>query len=618
MVVEHLDIAFFIPLLTSLVIGLAATPLVRRLAIRYGWMAHPTQDRWHKRPTALMGGIAIFAAFGVPLLLRADFGSLRQLLQNHSPGAMTHPPALGSVIGIGATLFFALGLVDDIRRIKPHTKLVGQILVASLVAFLGYRLAWFTSMTLDAFFTIIWIVGITNALNLIDNMDGLCAGVGAIAALFLALLYQAQQPESSVIALMLAGALTGFLVFNTNPASIFMGDCGSLVVGFTLAMLCVSSPETSRPNWLATLAVPVLILMVPIFDTTLVTLIRLLSGRKASTGGKDHTSHRLVLMGFSERSAVWFLYVIGLVSGIAALVVSRSDSLTSPAVIIPLALAVLLMGIYMAQLRIYPEREFSRLRNHTFTPVLLELTYKRQLAMVILDFGLVAFSYYLCYRLRFDSGDFRYYFPVFLRSLPAVIGCKLMALYAMGVYRGIWSDMGAADVFAFLKASTAASLLSVAAVTFLYRFRDFSKGIFLIDWLLTTAFLLGTRGFFRLFGDTVKRRTLRGERVMIYGAGRGGELLMRELLNNPRLRMRPVAFIDDDPLKCGKKLQGYPIIGPVGQLEEQLERWEIGGILISIRQTEAQRLQTIKSLCRAHRLFVKQFTICLDPLDLES
>ena len=129
----------------------------------------------------------------------------------------------------------------------------------------------------------------------------------------------------------------------------------------------------------------------PIFDTTLVTLIRLLSGRKASVGGKDHTSHRLVLMGFSEKKAVLFLYTVATVSGVSAMFVSTSDTLTSPAVIIPVALAIILMGIYLSQLRVYPEKEFSLLRDRSYTPILIELTYKRQLIQVLLDLCLIAF-----------------------------------------------------------------------------------------------------------------------------------------------------------------------------------------------------------------------------------
>jgi UDP-GlcNAc:undecaprenyl-phosphate GlcNAc-1-phosphate transferase len=501
---------YLIPLL-SFLLCLAATPLVRILAVKKGWVAHPSEQRWHKKPTAMLGGIAIYLGIAATLLFQADFSTIWPHFFRTS--ALVHLPSLGAVIWLGMTLLFALGLLDDFWHVKPQTKLVGQILVASLVTFLGFRLNWFTSLTLDTMVTIAWIVGITNAFNLLDNMDGLCAGLGFIPAVFLAVLFWETMPQAALIAMIVAGALAAFLIYNFNPASIFMGDCGSLIIGFVLAVLSLYVSEIDATNVLSNFAVPVMLLLVPIFDTSLVTFIRLLSGRKASVGGRDHTSHRLVLMGFSEKRAVLYLYGLGAVCGVSALFASRSDTLTSPVVIIPVALVTVLMGIYLAQLRIYPEKEFSLLRDRPYTPILIELTYKRQLLQVILDLGLISFSYYLSYRLRFSSEVFYYYFKVFLHSLPAVIACKFAAFFTMGIYRGLWGSMGSSDIVGYLKASSFATILSVAVVTFIYRFVDFSKGIFVIDWLLTTALLLGTRGSFRFFVDTLKHKTLSGERL---------------------------------------------------------------------------------------------------------
>ena len=540
------------------------TPAVRWAAIRHQWVARPRQDRWHKKTTALMGGIAIYIAVAVPFFYAADFLSIWEYMTiaNRS----VQPVSLAAVLFIGASFLFLLGLFDDVRNIKPHSKLIGQILAASLVAFLGYRLNWFHSLTLDTMATLFWIVGITNAFNLIDNMDGLCAGVGAVAAGCLAFIFAGASAEAFQVSLVMAGALAGFLIYNFNPAKIFMGDCGSLVIGFSISVLALFFDQARPANPLALVAVPILVLLVPILDTSLVTVIRILSGRKASTGGRDHTSHRLVLMGFSERKAVLMLYLIGAIAGLAAVYVSISDTLSSPAVIIPVAIAMVLMGVYLSQLRVYPEKEFSRLRDRSFTPVLVELTYKRHMVLVILDFILVAFAYYLSYRLRFDGSQFSYYFQVFLKSLPIVIGCKIAVFFIMGIYRGLWGFISTNDVFLYIRGSLAASLLSVVAVTFIYRFKDFSKGLFIIDWVLTTGLLLGARGSFRMFAETQKRQNLAGDTVVIYGAGRGGELLLREILNNNRLNVRPIGFIDDDGLKKGKKIQGYPILGDLSNL----------------------------------------------------
>jgi UDP-GlcNAc:undecaprenyl-phosphate GlcNAc-1-phosphate transferase len=600
----------------SFLLCLVLTPIIRQIAIRKGWMAHPTQERWHKKPTALFGGIAIYLGIAVPTLFLTDFSTLVFQVTVQQNGKVLPSPFV--VIWVGATVLFILGLMDDIIHIKPHTKLVGQIIVASFVTFLGFRLQWFTSLTLDTMVTIVWIVGITNAFNLLDNMDGLCAGVGFIAALTLALLFWGTVPAYSILALIIAGALLAFLIFNFNPASIFMGDSGSLLIGFTLSMLALLHSGNGGLNQISLYAVPVMIMMVPILDTTLVTLIRILSGRKASAGGKDHTSHRLVLMGMSEKGASLFLYGIGAIAGLSAIFVDRTDTLTSPAVIIPVGLSILLMGIYLAQLRVYPEKEFSLLRDRAYTPILIELTYKRQLLLVILDFGLIAFAYYLSYRLRFDEAAFAIYFKIFLRSLPAVIALKFLAFFVVGIYRGIWQYMSTSDVYVYVKASSFASLLTIVAVTFIYRFENFSKGIFVIDWFLTTGLLLGTRGSFRLFVDTMKRKTLAGDAVLIYGAGRGGEILLREILNNPSLGIKPMGFIDDDPLKSGKKLQGYPIMGSFSNLDKLIKDHQVRGLLLSFMNKDIIHQNKIKQFCRTKGLYLKQFSVCFDEIDLSS
>ncbi|MEX1347363.1 MAG: glycosyl transferase [Desulfobacterales bacterium] len=605
---------FLIPSLAFL-LCLAATPVVRKIAKRKGWVAYPSKQRWHKQPTALLGGVAIYFGIASALFFMADFSTI--LPHFFRTSNSVNLPSLGAVIWLGMTFLFFLGLLDDFLHIKPHTKLVGQILVALLISFLGFRLHWFESLTLDTMVTIAWIVGITNAFNLLDNIDGLCAGIGLIAVVFLTILFWVSTPDAAFIAMSVGGALAAFLIYNFNPATIFMGDCGSLVIGFCLAVLSLYISEAQGSSALSNFAVPIILLLVPIFDTTLVTLIRLLSGRKASVGGKDHTSHRLVLMGFSEKNAVLFLYTVATVAGVSAMFVSTSDTLTSPVVIIPVALAIILMGIYLSQLRVYPEKEFSLLRDRSYTPILIELTYKRQLIQVILDLCLIAFSYYLAYRLRFSSADFAFYFKVFLHSLPTVIACKFVAFFAMGTYKGIWGSMGSSDIFVLIKASTLATLLSVVAVTYIYRFTDFSKGMFLIDWLLTSVFLVGTRGSFRIFLDTIKRKTLGGEKAFIYGAGPGGELLLRELLNNKNLKIQPVGFIDDDSLKIGKRLQGFPILGAFKDLDMLLKKYGIGSLLISFNHKDPEQLLMLKRFCKSNNLHLKQFSINVTDIDLE-
>jgi len=600
----------------SFVICLFLTPVVRWTARRLRLVEEPRKDRWHKKPTPMLGGIAIYCAAALPLLWFADLGSIAKHLHLHSPGPVIFSPT--AVAWLGMTCLFLLGLFDDLTCVAPQNKLIIEIIVASLVAFLGYRLQWVSSLTVDTMLTIVWIVGITNATNMLDNMDGLCTGISLIAAVFFSLiLYTTASAEMLKIALLLAGALGAFLIYNFYPASIFMGDSGSLPLGFALAIMCLHPISRSVDFSISLYAVPILVLLVPIFDTALVTSIRLLSGRKPSIGGKDHTSHRLVLMGLSERRSVFWLYAIGSLSGLAAIFVQQHDDLAAPAVIIPLFVSVTLMGVYLAQIKVYPEKDLCLLRSSRFTPLLKQVAYKRQLFHVTFDLVLVSFSYYLSYRLRFGfTGQFGTYFQTFLSSLPAIIICKLAAFYSTGIYKGMWRYIALSDVFVYLKATLLGTLLSLAAVTYVYRFSSFSKGVFIIDWFLTTAFLVGFRLSFRFFREVMKRKTAEGENVLIYGAGQGGQLVLREILDNRHLFLRPVGFIDDDTMKVGKRLLGYPIMGTGTELEQVLKKHAISGVIISCRRMNEVNEKKLVETCSREGIFLKRFVIGLEDVHL--
>jgi len=327
-------------LLASFLTALALTPLVRMLARRIGAVARPKSDRWHTRPTAMLGGIAIYAAVIVPLL--AFLPATRQ----------------SRVVIAAATGLFLLGLLDDFLHIKPYQKLIGQLLGAAAVIAFGLVLPWTASHAVNVLITLIWLVGITNAVNMLDNMDGLAAGVSGISAAFLGLNFQATNHAAEALMLIVfAGALLGFLVHNHHPASIFMGDCGSMFVGFFLACSpLVSATGGGRSRSIAAvLAVPVLVLVVPIFDTTFVTLMRKAAGRAAMQGGRDHTSHRLVALGLSEKRAVWMLYAFAVGGGSLALVVRHAPLGISVAAIAVFTLLLSALAVSLARVRVYDE-----------------------------------------------------------------------------------------------------------------------------------------------------------------------------------------------------------------------------------------------------------------------
>ncbi|TKJ30424.1 MAG: undecaprenyl-phosphate alpha-N-acetylglucosaminyl 1-phosphate transferase [Chloroflexi bacterium B3_Chlor] len=294
----------------ALLLVLGATPVVRRVASRLGIVDRPDSRKLHRSPVPLLGGIAIYAGFIVALLLFGERWVVSELIS----------------ILVGATIVSFLGIWDDRWGVRPLLKLVGQTVAATIVIIFGVQVSFLPYPALNVAITFLWILGITNSLNLLDNMDGLSGGVGAVAAaLFLLLAAMNGQYLVGSLAAALMGVCIGFLYYNFNPATIFMGDAGSMFLGFILAVVGIKLRFPGRPS-MVTWMIPVVVLGVPIFDTTLVVISRLRQGMNPLIHpGKDHVSHRFVLMGLSQRKAVIVLYLISCALGLPAVFIMRAD-----------------------------------------------------------------------------------------------------------------------------------------------------------------------------------------------------------------------------------------------------------------------------------------------------
>jgi UDP-GlcNAc:undecaprenyl-phosphate GlcNAc-1-phosphate transferase len=293
----------------ALAFAVGGTPLARYVAARVGIVDQPNARKIHVNPIPLLGGAAIYAAFILALMLFGDRFYVSQLIG----------------ILLGATLVSFLGIWDDRQGMRPLLKLAGQVLASLILVASGVRVLLFGNVWLDAGLTIFWVVGITNAFNLLDNMDGLSGGIGAIAAVFFLLLAaMSGQYLVGSLAAALTGACIGFLYYNFNPASIFMGDAGSLFLGFVLAAVGIKLRFPSNVPWV-TWMIPVFVLGLPIFDTTLVTLSRLRRRVPFYQGGKDHVSHRLVAQGWTQREAVLFLYLVCGALGVLAMFLTTAS-----------------------------------------------------------------------------------------------------------------------------------------------------------------------------------------------------------------------------------------------------------------------------------------------------
>jgi UDP-GlcNAc:undecaprenyl-phosphate GlcNAc-1-phosphate transferase len=588
----------FVAVAASFCLALVLTYLVRAFARRFGFVAVPKTDRWHKKPTAMLGGVAIW--------LSVVIASLPFTLQT----------VYGKYILLACGFLFLVGLIDDLIHIKPYQKLIGQILGSAYVVYYGLSLPWTGSVILNMALAIFWLIGITNAINLLDNMDGLAAGIATIAAGFLALSFVNDgQYTEALIMMIFAGGLLGFLVYNSNPASIFMGDCGSMFVGFFLASSALINVSGGRSrSFLPVLAVPILVLFIPIFDTTFVTVLRKLSGRAASQGGRDHTSHRLVALGMSERYAVLMLYGFAALSGVVAILVQRARLDISLAAIAGFTIVLTLVGVYLAGVKVYDQSEEElALKEKPLYTFLVDVSYKRRIFEVLLDVVLVILAYWSAYAINFPPASPAW--KLFIRTLPVLLFFRMASFLVMGVYRGLWRYTSMSDLIVFGKAVVISSVACLLLILFAFRFEGFSRKVFIIDLVLMFMFLAGSRMAFRLFRQllpAVSKKNVR--RVLIYGAVDGGELLLRELRNNRQLHLAPIGFLDDDPAKSGKVIHGLRVFGGNGDLGAICMQHEVDEVVISSLKMTEERIQEVLRCCSEKQITVKRMRITMEDL----
>ena len=586
----------------TLAVSLALTPVCRRVARALGFVARPKEDRWHKTPTALFGGVAIAAtALGFGVLIDHDVRLIQLLV-------------CGAAIA-------ACGLADDLLSLNASTKLVLQVTVASLLVFFGYRLGWTESLVVDAMLTLFWIVGITNGFNLLDNMDGLCAGTTLIAGTFLliTLIGDAGVTPPALYLTALLGATTGFLVFNIHPASIFMGDTGSLFLGLNLAALTLVGPvagaQSGTAGVISVVAGPVLLLLIPIFDTTLVTVMRLLSGRAPSQGGRDHSSHRLVALGLPEPTAVATLWALAVLGGAIALLLRMNDQTWGGIAAIGFLIAMVIFAVYLAKIRVYEDAPAGEMAGK-ITPLVVDFMYKRRVAEVLLDLCLVPLAYYSAYRLRFEGAAFTLNYPFFLNSLPVVLAAQILSLFVVGGYRGTWRYFGIMDAVVLAKGVIVGTVASILVMVFAYHFANYSRAVFIIYAALLMLLLAGTRASFRLVGEFVSRRRSFGQLCVIYGTSGASLATIREAFGTQPFKL--LGFADDDPNQANRRVGGYPVIGNFNRLIEMVEGDKVECVVLNNRVSDLAKLQRLEAACRAHDVELVTLHLNLKPFTAAS
>jgi len=586
---------FLLPFILSLVF----TPLVRSFAFKGGFISYPRPDRWHKHPTALLGGLSIYLAFIISALVLG-------LINKNSLGVF-----------VGATLLFVVGLIDDKVHFTPYTKLFAQILAGGIAVLAGIVLKLPLGTVLFIPLTLLWIVAITNAFNLLDNIDGLAAGIAAISAFMLFVTsYLFSHSTFGIFALVVFGACLGFLPYNFNPAKIFMGDSGSMFLGYLLAVISISESARFASNLLATILLPVFILSVPIFDTLFVMITRLLQKRSIFKGGRDHTSHHLVALGLSPRKTVLLFYTISIIFGLISVVSSRADWIPISIVAFLGMVILMILGIFLFE-GISPEKKgYRAVRAKEKTILNNVFLHKRRVVEVLMDFVFICIAYYCAYYLRFEDVLLAGNLALMRESFIWVILIKMSVFFLTGLYRGVWRYVSIPDFLTMFKSISIASVSVILFLTLFFRFKDYSRAVFFIDWLLLLFLLIGSRFLFRILGEFFSNlRKKGGVAILILGAGDTGEMVVREIKKNREADYHLVGFIDDDPYKLGAKIQGVSILGTRNKIRELAIAKGIKEIIIAIPSLNAEGVAEIEQISRECGILCRKVKTFQDNLN---
>jgi UDP-GlcNAc:undecaprenyl-phosphate/decaprenyl-phosphate GlcNAc-1-phosphate transferase len=614
-------VCFFSALLLSFLI----TPLVRILAQRLKVLDLPSPRKIHKSPIPLLGGIPIFISFNLVLILGVVFRiiDLKESMLSRWP-----------LFFLCQAIVLATGIYDDIKKLQPRIKFLFQILAGELLIVCGFLILAiknpFSGKTIELGFwsipvTIIWIVGITNALNLVDGLDGLAAGIALIttATIFVIALYL-QTYGIALVASVLAGSILGFLRYNFHPAKIFLGDSGSLLLGFMLAVLSVEG--SFKGAVVITVLAPILALGLPIMDTFLSMTRRFLASVKLVKipekkgkvkilffrkfalfeADKNHVHHRLLGFGLSQRTAVLVLYLVcGLLCGLAVLSVMITNFNMT------LFLAAVVISFFIG-IRTLKYEEFHFFDKGMLLPLFNNPWLDRRFFVAFLDFVFISTSYFLSFLLLFgdlNAKTRRFY----LFTLPLVLVVKLVCFFLARIYRISWKYVGLEDILRVAKALLISSVSSFAILATAFGLKAFNGLVFFVlDFYLLSSFVVGARASYRILDSYYMRRRRKEEKqIIIYGAGRKASLLLREIKHSGR---QTVGFLDDDPAKKGKIQHGCPILGTLKELGQILGKNEVAEVILSTPKIEKDRIARLIEICRERGIEVKQFDFSFDQI----
>lgn len=595
-----------VPATIAAILGFFLTPIVRRLSIGIGALDEPDSRKVHTEPMPRLGGLAVLAAAGAVLIPGYYLGLYGPYVRLGNQ--------LAHGIAYGLVPVVAISLLDDLRGVRARWKALAHLAGALLAVASGVVLnpeihflgapVWIG--LLAAPLSVLWIVGVTSAFNLVDGLDGLSAGLALISAVSLgAVFLVAGERGTAACVFVLAGALLGFLPFNLYPAKIFLGDTGAASVGFILACFALRGGSTLSAGFATVL--PLLVLGLPIAETLISMARRLV--RRAQRGGsgvfeadRDHIHHRLLTIGVGHRQAVLILYGIGLICAAMGFVSLFLNSRQAA-----FLLAAFLLAAFIGVKRLGYD-EFALLRRGIVLKVYDAPVVRSALFAVFFDLGLLGVSYYVARGLKRDVWSFDTPSPASVTLLALLAFAAIASFWLFGLYKGTWRLASLDDV---VRCGAAIFLATGLVWAVSPKFLEGRAGAsqLAVFALVAGALMCGSRASYRLLQEQMWKSSAAGQPVLIYGAGHAGIAALREMQRNPDCGMRPVGFLDDDPRLKGRSVSGLAVVGSYESLETTLERTGALGIAVSTAKIPPDRIERIREAAQRHSVAVYRFEI---------
>ena len=594
-----------VPAAVAAAISYALTPFTRAIAFRVGAIDQPSPRKVHQVATPRLGGLAVLLSTAIVLFVIAMFALPRMRMLRAD---LLLPVAIGVIPIIIASL------IDDIRGLRALPRLLIHFAGAGATAALGVRLGDTVHLFGQNIYigwaaipiSILWLAGITNAFNIVDGLDGLSAGLALISSVSLAAVSVVNQRyELACAALVLAGALTGFLPNNLYPAKVYLGDTGATVIGFFLGVLTLRGGTTTSAG-LAVL-LPVLVVGVPIAETLLSMARRFVRRLQGESNGildadRNHMHHRLMALGLNQQRAVMVLYGVG-VLGAACALISLSLNQQNAALLLVTLLAGALFGIVKLGYD-----EFALIRNGTFLRMYDGPVLRSGLFVVFVDLALIITAIYVAIVLKYDDWGVRDHRQLALNLIALAPAVTVATFGLLGIYKQSWANANIDDL---LKSTVAATIAVTATllITRLVQNVNAPLTFFATYGILAVGLVNGSRASYRVLYHWNRRSNQHGQPVVVYGAGKGGALAIREMLTNGDVGMRPIGFIDDDVQKHGRVINGYPVIGDLTALESLVIAGKANGVVVASEKIPIANVRQARRMCERNGAWLTFFEV---------